>query len=194
MRRMHCSSGCSERRKSAQARRAFALEQIVNHGPAKIEIGQQNGLFQLRLRECQIDRREALAFGGRCAGYYQRMKILLALQMVETCAQAAEFLVGNLMGPLDINEMRLRGGAIGDYLAARQEIAPVDGRQLLVGARHSTAEGLHVYGGLRFRNARLVADRERDVIRTVVPPIGSGSFAGFEKLLGAAQCFVNAAH
>ena len=61
--RMHSSSGFSRENEIRKSRRALALEQVVNHRAAQIEIGEQDRRFQLRLREREVHGRESLAFG-----------------------------------------------------------------------------------------------------------------------------------
>ena len=94
----------------------LALEHVMDHGAPKIEIGDQDRRFELCLRQRQIDRRERLAFGGRGAGYNNRVQILLALHVIQTRPQTAELFAGNFMRALDVDEVRFRRGLNGIVL------------------------------------------------------------------------------
>src|SRR5471032_3545453 len=94
---------------------AVDLEQLVNDGPAEVEIAQQHRAFgQVRLRQREVDGGKRLSLRGRGTGDDDGVKWLQGLQMIQPGAQGAEFLGRCLMRVAKIQKVRLGRGREGD--------------------------------------------------------------------------------
>src|SRR5579863_1994831 len=122
------------------------------------------------------------------------MQILLALQVIQPGAQAAELLIRYFMRPIHTDQVRFRRGPEWNHFAAGEKIAPVDVGLLLVGSRQAigaeSAVG-NVYGGLSSLDSGFVGDHQRHRIA-----VGRGArvAARFEQLLRPPKRVVNPAH
>ncbi len=73
------------------------------------------------------------------------MQILLALQMIQAGAQAAELLGGHLMGLIAGDQMGFRGGTERDGPAAGKQVTPVDFELAGGGADDSIYSGSRIW-------------------------------------------------
>ena len=85
---------------------AVDLEEIVDDGPAQVEIAQQHRtLRQVGFRQRQVDGGESLALGRRRAGDDGGVQRLQRLQVVQARAQRAKLFGGSFVRIVEVQQV-----------------------------------------------------------------------------------------